>query len=81
MKKLFIVLALGLFSCSADKSEEPQQTETCYNIIARGYDSRGDYIIINYSSFNQKRYSVDNYLDYIGQAKICEPINLTEQPL
>ncbi|MFM2204568.1 MAG: hypothetical protein RLZZ605_1532 [Bacteroidota bacterium] len=80
MKKLFIILVLTLVSCSTDS--EPQQTQSeCYTIIARGIDARGNYIIINYGGFAQKRYSVENYLDWINQTKICEPITLTEQPL
>ncbi len=82
MKKLLIVLVFGLFSCSADKSEEtPPQPKSCYNILTRGYDDRGDYIIIKYANFVQKRYSVTNYQDYIGQSQLCEPITLTEQNL
>ncbi len=81
MKKLFIILALGLFSCQAEKQEEVKPELNCYNILARGTDSRGDYIIINYSDYNQKRYKVDNYLEYLNKSTICEPINLTQQPL
>lgn len=81
MKKLLIVLAFGLFSCSSDSTEEPTPVATCYNILARGYDSRGNYIIINYQDFIQRRYKVDNYQDYIGQPQLCEPITLIEQPL
>lgn len=80
MKKLLIVLALGLFSCSSD-SEEQQQAETCYNIITRGTDERGDFIIINYSNFVQKRYAVTNYQEWLNKTQLCEPITLTQQPL
>jgi len=80
MKKLLIILALTLFSCSSDS--EPTTPETnCYRIIARGIDERGNYIIINVSDFNQRRYLVPNYLDYLGQSQLCEPITLTQQPL
>jgi len=80
MRKLFVLFILILNSCSTEKAEQ-QQPLTCYNILARGEDSRGDYIIIKISNFVQKRYSVSNYLDYLNQNTICEPINLTEQPL
>lgn len=81
MKHLFIILSLALFSCSSDDTQKEQPQPTCYKIISRGLDSRGNYIIINYSSYGQKRYEVNNYLDYLGQNEICEPINLTEQAL
>jgi len=85
MKKLLLILAvvfvLALIGCSAEEATEPTQTQTCYNILARGYDDRGDYIIVKISNFVQKRYSVGNYLEYINQDKVCEPINLTEQEL
>jgi hypothetical protein len=81
MKNLFIVLALGLFSCSSDGSGETQPDATCYDIIARGEDLRGDYIIIKYGNFNNKRYSVADFMEYLDQQKLCEPINLIEQPL
>lgn len=79
MKKLFLILAITLVSCTTDKVENNPQNN-CYDIIARGYDNRGNYIIIKYNSEN-KRYMVGNYLDWINQTQICEPINLTEQPL
>ena len=81
MKKLLIVLALTLFSCSSDSEAIQEPDTTCYSIIARGVDERGNYIIINVSDFNQRRYLVPNYLDYIGQSQLCEPITLTQQPL
>ena len=81
MKKLLIVLAFGLFSCSSDSTESTPPEATCYNIIARGYDERGDFIIINYASFVHKRYAVTNYLDYLNQTQLCEPITLIQQPL
>lgn len=82
MKKLSITLfAFILFSCSTNEDKQITPEQTCYNIIARGYDSRGNYIIINYSEFVQKRYKVNNYQDYIGQSQLCDPITLTEQPL
>ena len=80
MRKLFILFILILNSCSSDTAEQ-EKPATCYDIISRGHDSRGDYIIINVSNFVQKRYSVSNYLDYLNQNTICEPINLTEQEL
>jgi len=81
MKKLFIILALTLFSCSSDETTEQVQENKCYQIISKGFDSRGDFIIINYSSFEQKRYQVGDYLEYLNQSTICEPINLTQQAL
>lgn len=81
MKKLFILFILILNSCSSDTAEQNQPDATCYPIIARGSDLRGDYIIINYSNYNQKRYLVDDYMQYINQSKLCEPITLIEQPL
>ncbi len=81
MKKIFILFILILNSCSSDSAEQTQPDLTCYNIIARGYDNRGNYIIIKYANFVNKRYLVDDYLNYINQTKICEPINLIEQEL
>jgi hypothetical protein len=82
MKKLLIVLAFGLFSCSSDSTEStPVQEETCYNIIARGYDERGNYIIINYANFVQRRYAVSDYQQWLNQTQLCEPITLTQQQL
>jgi hypothetical protein len=81
MKKLFIVLAYTLFSCSSDSNTQPIPEATCYNIIAKGYDERGNYIIINYANFSQKRYQVADYLDYLNQSQLCEPITLTQQAL
>lgn len=82
MKTLLFILAFVLFSCSSDETTQPEQPQaTCYDIVARGYDSRGDYIIIKYASFTNKRYAVSNYQDYLSQTELCEPITLTEQPL
>lgn len=82
MKKLiFLFTLLFAFGCSPDEEKKVVQHQTCYNIIARGYDERGDYIIIKYESFNNKRYSVTNYQDYIGKTQICDLSNLIEQPL
>ena len=80
MKKLLLILAVVLVSCSAEDTTQTEQQD-CYRILARGEDSRGDYIIINYQDFIQRRYKVDNYLDYLNKTEICEPINLTEQQL
>lgn len=81
MKKILFILTFVLFSCSTDKLDNEQQQETCYNIIARGYDNRGDFIIIKYSNYNNRRYKVANYLDWINTNKLCEPITLTQEPL
>jgi len=81
MKKLLLILAVVLVSCSAEDTTQTEQEQTCYTIVLRGYDNRGDYIIIKYANFINKRYSVGNYLDYMNTDKICEPINLTEQQL
>lgn len=81
MKKLLLILALVFISCSADETTETQSEQTCYTIIARGVDGRGNYIIVKYADFVNKRYEVSNYQDYLNQSKICTPINLNEQPL
>ena len=81
MKKLFIILALTVISCSTDKPTDATSQNNCYQIIAKGIDNRGDYIIIKYTTNTQRRYKVDNYLNYLQQSTICEPINLTQQPL
>ena len=82
MKKLLLLLAICLFiGCSSDDSEPtPPQTE-CFQILTRGYDERGHFIIIKYEDFNNKRYQVADYQDYIGVNQICDLSNLTEQPL
>jgi len=81
MKKLFILFIFILNSCSSENTDAPKPESKCYDILSRGYDNRGNYIIIKYSDFNNKRYSVSNYLDYLNTTQICEPINLTQQPL
>ena len=81
MKKLFILLLFTLLGCSGQDIEQTQPDAMCYDIIGKGYDNRGNYIIINYSNFNQKRYKVEDYSNYINQSQLCEPITLTQQPL
>jgi|LakMenEpi03Aug12_release.lakeMendotaPanAssembly.Ray.scaffolds.fasta_scaffold571242_2 hypothetical protein len=81
MKKLLILLLFTLLGCSGQDTEQTQPDATCYDIIAKGYDERGNYIIINYANFNQKRYKVEDYYNYINQSQLCEPITLTQQPL
>lgn len=80
MKQILLILLFTLFSCSSEEIPEPQQAE-CYQILSRGYDVRGNFIIVKFSDFNNKRYKVNNYQDYIGQNQICDFTNLIEQPL
>ena len=80
MKKLLLIAMIALSGCSAENTEE-QNTNKCYPIISRGEDNRGNYIIINYSSFIQKRYKVANFMNWLDKTELCEPITLTEQPL
>jgi hypothetical protein len=82
MKNLFIALALIVLSCSSDDEPQAQPQEPiCYPILTRGTTPDGDYIIIKYSAYTQKKYAVSNYLDYLNQAKLCEPITLTQLEL
>ena len=81
MKKLIIILAIFFISCSTDEIEQSQPEQICYTILAKGYDERGNFIIIKYESFNNRRYKVNNYLDYVGKNTICDLSNLTEQSL
>ncbi|MFM2204480.1 MAG: hypothetical protein RLZZ605_1444 [Bacteroidota bacterium] len=74
MKKLFIFLALGLAGCSTDSTTTKDE---CHYIITRGEDTRGKYLILD----NNKRYKVLNMSIYDNMTELCEPINLTEQPL
>jgi len=78
MKNIFILLTFVLFSCSSEEQAISEVPKTCYNILARGTDQQGDFIIIKYSNYTQKKYSVSNYLDYLNTPTICEPINLTQ---
>jgi len=78
MKNIFILLTFVFFSCSSEEQPASEVPLTCYNILARGTDQQGDFIIIKYSNYTQKKYSVSNYLDYLNLTKICEPINLTQ---
>lgn len=80
MRKLFLVFALALASCSTDEVKE-NENRNCYPIISKGFDNRGDFIIIKYNETTNKRYSVNNFIDYQNQTQICEPINLQEQTL
>jgi hypothetical protein len=83
MKKLFILFIIILNSCTANEdAHTPQQAEpTCYSILVRGYDERGHFIIVKISNFNNKRYQVTNYQEWLNRYKICEPITLTQQQL
>jgi hypothetical protein len=83
MKRIFILFIIILNSCSTDEVAQttPQAEPTCYQILARGYDERGHYIIVKISNFNNKRYQVTNYQDWLNKFKICEPITLTQQQL
>lgn len=82
MKKLFILaIVLLTVACSSENEKQTEQPQKCYTIISRGYDERGDFIIIKYANYTNKRYQVNNYLDWISQTELCEPINLTEQQL
>jgi len=83
MKKLFILFIIILNSCTSNEdAQTPQQAEpTCYSILGRGYDERGHFIIVKISNFNNKRYQVENYQDWLNRFKICEPITLTQQQL
>lgn len=82
MKKIFVLFIIILNSCSTDEvAQTPQAEPICYQILARGYDERGHYIIIKISNFNNKRYQVTNYQDWLNKIKLCEPITLTQQPL
>ena len=80
MKRIILILLFTFISCSSDETIEPQQLE-CYSILSRGYDERGDFIIVKFSDFNTKRYQVNDYTNYIGQNQICDFTNLIEQPL
>ena len=83
MKKIFILFIIILNSCTTNDVEQlpPIVDETCYPIIARGYDERGNFIIIKYQSNTNKRYKVTDFRDYLGQNQICDLSNLIEQPL
>jgi hypothetical protein len=83
MKKLFILFIIILNSCTSDEVAQttPQDEPTCYSILGRGYDERGHFIIVKISNFNNKRYQVTNYQDWLNRFKICEPITLTQQQL
>lgn len=82
MKRLILILVFALFSCSTDDvQDEPQVNQTCYQIMSRGYDARGNYIIIRFEANVNKRYKVEDYRDYLGQQQICDLTNLIEQPL
>lgn len=80
MKRVFLILLFALFSCSSDEITEPQQND-CYTILSRGVDARGNFIIVKISDYNNKRYKVDDYQDYIGVNKICDLTNLIEEQL
>ena len=83
MKKLFILFIIIVNSCTANEDAQtlPQADSTCYPILGRGYDERGHFIIVKISNFNNKRYQVTNYQDWLNRFKICEPITLTQQQL
>ena len=80
MKRIILILLFTFIGCSSDETIEPQQVE-CYSILSRGVDARGDFIIVKFSDFNNKRYQVNDYTNYIGQNQICDFTNLIEQPL
>ena len=80
MKKLILFIAILFISCSTDEVIVGQVVEqTCYPIVSRGFDNRGNFIIVQFGNFNNKRYKVDNYQDYINVNQICDLSNLIEQ--
>lgn len=81
MKKLILFIAILFISCSTDEIKEEVQivNPTCYPIVSRGFDNRGNFIIVKFGNFNNKRYKVDNYQDYINVNQICDLTNLIEQ--
>jgi hypothetical protein len=83
MKKIILLLVLFMVSCTTDEViQTPTNNEpTCYPILSRGYDERGHFIIVKTSNFNNKRYQVTNYQDWLNRFIICEPITLTHQQL
>jgi len=83
MKKLLLLtlLFLTLPSCSNTDYNETIPQGTCYPILTRGYDERGNFIIVKISNYNNRRYKVDDYQTYLGINEICEPINLTQETL
>lgn len=80
MKKHILILAIFFISCSSDEVDLGTTEPTCYAIMSRGYDARGNFIIVRYNEVN-KRYKVYNYQNYIGLDEICDLSNLIEQPL
>ena len=80
MKRLILILVFTLFSCSTEQVEQTQEEQTCYRILSKGFDSRGNFIIIKYND-EQRRYQVEDYQYYIGRNEICDLSNLTQQPL
>jgi hypothetical protein len=83
MKKIILLLVLFMVSCTTDEViQTPTKNEpTCYQILSRGYDNKGDFIIIKISNFNNRRYKVENYQDWLNKTKLCEPITLTQEHL
>jgi hypothetical protein len=83
MKKIILLLFLFTVSCTTDEDmQTPQQADpTCYSILGRGYDERGHFIIVKISNFNNKRYQVTNYQEWLNRYEICEPITLTQEHL
>jgi hypothetical protein len=83
MKKIILLLVLFMVSCTTDEVIQiPTKNEpTCYPILGRGYDERGHFIIVKISNFNNKRYQVTNYQEWLNKYEICEPITLTQEHL
>jgi len=81
MKKILLLIAILCLSCSSDDAPIIESEPTCYKILSRGSDNRGDFIIIKYQNYTNRRYEVNNYLDYVGRTQVCEPINLMQQEL
>jgi hypothetical protein len=79
MKKLLFILTFIVCSCSSD--DNINNTPKCYDITLKGLDERGHYIVVRIKTNVFKRYQVNDYIDYVGEEKICEPINLIEQEL
>lgn len=73
MKKLFLILAFALFSCSANE-DETITNEECFRIVQVVYMPNDNYIVLDVYGEN-RRFNVQNASNYQINQLIC---NLNE---
>lgn len=69
MKRLFLILAFALFSCSATE-DDSTTTEQCYRVVSIVDNPNGDYILVNVNG-QTVQFNVVNAFNYRINQMIC----------